>query len=225
MFQSGWNRSRRCLPAVLLAAMLASGAVCPVFAAAQAKRPAAARKVETKMSDNLVREKYEWSNIWWDCADDKNLPRVLLIGDSISVGYGPTVTKLLEGKYHVDRLSTSRAVNDPILYKETRMMLVDNHYAAIHFNNGLHGFHLKGPEYDKALREYVDLLQKESGGAKLIWAASTPITAPNATDKLSDSNAAVITRNELALKLMQERGIPVDDLYALMLGKADRRAP
>jgi hypothetical protein len=173
---------------------------------------------------NLVREQYEWSNIWWDCANDPKLPRVLLIGDSISCGYSAVVTKLLEGKYHVDRLGTSRSINDPVLIKETKMMLEDSKYVAIHFNNGLHGFHLDGPTYAAALDDYIALLKKLGGGAKLIWGSSTPITKGGDVNTLSDGNAKVLERNAAALPIMERNGIPVDDLYQLVVGKSDLRA-
>ena len=172
---------------------------------------------------NLVRETSEWSEIWWDCANDPKLPRVLLIGDSISCGYSGVVTTLLAGKYHVDRLGTSRAINDPVLIAETKMMLADNKYVAIHFNNGLHGFHLDGPTYGKYLRDYVALLKKLGGGAKLIWGASTPIIRNDDVNTLSDANAKVIERNAVALPIMQEDGIPVDDLYQAVVGKGELR--
>lgn len=175
--------------------------------------------------NSVVREQYEWSNIWWDCANDPKLPRVLLIGDSISVGYGPVVTKLLQGKVHVDRLSTSRSVNDPVLLKETTMMLEDNHYVAIHLNNGLHGFHLDDAAYATGLQEYVKLLKKYGHGAKLIWAASTPITKGNDVHVLAENNDVVIARNSTAAAVMQKNGIPVNDLYQLVIGKADLRSP
>jgi lysophospholipase L1-like esterase len=181
-------------------------------------------KPEAPMSE-VVRETYEWSNIWWDHAEDTKLPRVLLIGDSISCGYSPVVTKLLEGKVHVDRLGTSRSINDPVLIKETTMMLEDCRYVAIHFNNGLHGFHLTGPQYASALRRYVKLLQEHGRGAKLIWGSSTPITKGNDTATLDEKNGTVTARNALAAEIMEEQGIPINDLYQLVVGKAELRSP
>ena len=67
------------------------------------------------MHSEVVREQCEWSNHWWDCANDPSLPRVLTIGDSICCGYSPVVTRLLQGKAHVDRQGTSRSLNDPLL--------------------------------------------------------------------------------------------------------------
>jgi len=175
------------------------------------------------MPDPVVKEQYEWFNIWWDCANDPALPRVLLIGDSISCGYSPVVTKELQGKYHVDRLGTSRSINDPVLLQATEMMLKEYPYVAVHFNNGLHGFHLEGPAYAAALKEYVELIRRLAPNAKLIWGSSTPITKNGEPQTLDPKNEVVITRNALAA-IMEEQGISVADLYAVVIGKPDLRS-
>lgn len=176
------------------------------------------------MEAAVQHERYEWSNIWWDCADDHALPRVLLIGDSIACGYSAGVTKLLEGRYHVDRLGTSRSINDPVLAKETVMMLQEYPYVAVHFNNGLHGFHLEPPQYSAALATWVRLIREHAKGAKLIWASSTPITDNGAPAKLSDSNQIVVARNEAASTVMQTEGIATNDLYSVVVDRPQLRS-
>jgi len=173
----------------------------------------------------FVREKYEWSNNWWDNMDDTASPRVLLIGDSISVGYGPTVIEKLAGKFRVDRLSNSRAINDPFHLKETMNVVNDVRYSAIHFNNGLHGCHLSLEEYAAGLRYFVQMLRHESKGAALIWASSTPVTRGNDVNKLEPKvNGLVIKRNAAAAKIMKELNVPINDLYSLVVGKGEIRA-
>ncbi len=176
------------------------------------------------MEPTVQHERYEWSNIWWDCADDRALPRVLLIGDSISCGYSAGVTKLLEGRYHVDRLGTSRSINDPVLAKETVMMLQEYPYVAVHFNNGLHGFHLDAAQYTAALATWVRLIREHAKGTALIWASSTPITDNDAPTKLSDSNRIVVARNEAASAVMQAEGVPTNDLYSLVVDRPQLRS-
>lgn len=43
-------------------------------------------------------------------ADDPDLPRVLLIGDSISIGYTKPTRQLLAGKANVHRVPSNRQV-------------------------------------------------------------------------------------------------------------------
>ena len=59
-----------------------------------------------------ARESIEWCDIWISHANETNLPRVLLIGDSIVRDYYPEVEKRLAGKAFVARLATSRFVAD-----------------------------------------------------------------------------------------------------------------
>ncbi len=172
---------------------------------------------EKPMDPALIRERSEWSNIWWDVANDRELPRVLLIGDSISVGYGGTVIEKLAGTAHVDRLSNSRNILDPIHLKETRLMLEDCRYAAIHFNNGLHGFHLTTAQYAQGLRAYVKLLRELAPDTPLIWASSTPITVNDHPEQLAESNGTVLERNAAAAALMAELGVATNDLYTLVV--------
>jgi hypothetical protein len=173
----------------------------------------------------IVRETFEWSNNWWDHADDMSLPRVLLIGDSVSCGYGPVVNERLQGTAYVDRMANSRGLHDPILFKEIRMALEDGVYRVIHFNNGLHG-HLSVQEYGRRLENYLQMIQELSKGAKLIWASSTPVTQPVTGHPIDEKiNGLVIDRNAVAEKIMQKYHIPINDLYPLMLDKDELRRP
>src|ERR1700744_1940772 len=70
-----------------------------------------------------ARESIEWCDIWVSHANETNLPRVLLIGDSIVRDYYPEVEKHLAGKAFVARLSTSRFLADPVLLKEIETVL------------------------------------------------------------------------------------------------------
>jgi len=98
----------------------------------------------------------------------------------------------------------------------------DYRHAVIHLNNGLHGWHVKDKDYEANLRNVVKKIQVLSPGAKLIWASTTPYPSskPGVTlDK--DKNAVVLARNAIAEKIMKENNIPVNDLYALMVGDLD----
>lgn len=175
--------------------------------------------------DNIaLREQYEWSQIWWNNANDLSLPRVLLIGDSIACGYSGTVIELLQGCVNIDRLGNSKNIVDPAQAKETAYLLGEYTYAAIHFNNGLHGEHLSDDDYAAGLRRYVDLLHELGHGAQLIWASSTPVTCRDDPRTLNTAvNDCVLRRNAFAAQLMTELGIPIDDLYQVVIGQPDLR--
>lgn len=85
------------------------------------------------------RETIEWCNIWVPDATSTDHPRVLLIGDSICVGYYGRVAKALEGRAYVAQLATSAAVGDSALLDQVRIVMSQYHFDVVHFNIGHHG--------------------------------------------------------------------------------------
>jgi hypothetical protein len=169
--------------------------------------------------DAICREEMEWANLWWSHADDLATPRVLLIGDSIVVGYSQTVMTRLQGVAHIDRLANSRGINDPALAKELCYMLSEYRYSAIHFNNGLHGAHISDDVYARGLHAMVQLLMLYGQGARLVWGHSTPVTRSGEPTELdADTNGQVLRRNAVAVDIMGVYEIPVTDLYGLVVG-------
>jgi len=122
-----------------------------------------------------AREFIEWCDIWVSHANDTNLPRVLLIGDSIARDYYPEVEKRLEGKAFVARLATSRFVSDPVLLKEIESVLEGTKFDVIHFNNGMHGWQHSEAEYRKAFPKLIKTIRAHAPKARLIWATTTPL--------------------------------------------------
>lgn len=49
-------------------------------------------------NNQVIHESIEWTNIWIPSADKNDLPRVLLIGNSITQGYYPVVEGGLKGR-------------------------------------------------------------------------------------------------------------------------------
>lgn len=178
---------------------------------------------EKKPLDNTTREGMEWANFWWENAPDTTLPRVLLIGDSITNQYRGEVQTLLKGKANVDMMATSANILDPQFTTAVKLAVGDYQYAVIHFNNGLHGFHLTAEQYEAGLRRMVDLLKQLNPQAKLIWANNTPIVEASKVDTLAGGNATVLARNEISARVMQELGLPIDDLYTPSVGHPEYR--
>ena len=150
--------------------------------------------------------------------DDPNLPRVLLIGDSISVGYTLAVRELLEGKANVHRPPTNCGNTDKGV-EQIDAWLGDGKWDVIHFNWGLHDLtSIDGkPEvtfenYAKNLRTLVARLKKT--GAALVWCSTTPVPVDR---RAPLSPEDVVRYNEAALAIMLENGIAIDDLYAFAL--------
>jgi acyl-CoA thioesterase-1 len=155
-----------------------------------------------------------------EVKDKPELPRVLLIGDSISIGYTNAVQDLLQGVANVHRIPenggpTTRGV------ERIDAWLGDGKWDLIHFNWGLHdlkymedgGRQVEPDQYETNLRRLVARLQ--STGAKLIWAATTPVPQAKLSPPRKDSD--VLTYNRIAARVMQSEGIATDDLYAFAL--------
>jgi hypothetical protein len=160
----------------------------------------------------------EWCDIWISHANETNLPRVLLIGDSITRDYYPGVEKHLEGKAYVARLATSRFASDPVLLQEIALVLSNNKFDIIHFNNGMHGWQHSEDEYRGAFPKIIETIRAHAPNAKLIWATTTSlkVSKPNSTTEASDERIAA--RNAVALECLNGKNIVVDDLNASMLG-------
>ena len=152
--------------------------------------------------------------------DVPGLPRVLLIGDSISMGYTVPVRKLLEGKANVHRIMENGGPTTNGLAK-LNLWLGDSKWDVIHFNFGLHDLKLitagrrriTVPEYEKNLEEIVTRLK--TTGAKLIWATTTPVPGP--ASKLARITEDVPLYNAAAQRVMQKNHVPIDDLYTFAL--------
>ena len=168
-----------------------------------------------------ARESIEWCDIWISHANETNLPRVLLIGDSITRAYYPQVEKNLEGKAYVARLSTSRFISDPVLLQEIVLLLDNNKFDIIHFNNGMHGWQHSEKEYGDAFPKFLATIKAHAPDAKLIWANTTTLKVSPALppdDQTQASDERVARRNAIALEYIQPAGIDVDDLNSLVKG-------
>ncbi len=163
-------------------------------------------------------ESIEWCDIWISHANETNLPRVLLIGDSITRDYYPGVEKRLEGKAFVGRLATSRFVSDPVLLQEIAVVLDNTKFDVIHFNNGMHGWQHTESEYKSAFPKLLETIRAHAPGAKLIWAATTPLKQSRPQKDSDPSDERIAERNTIGLALIKEQNIPMDDLNTLVRG-------
>ena len=101
-------------------------------------------------------------------SDVAGLPRVLLIGDSISMGYTPAVRELLAGKANVHRPPTNCGPTIRGL-EQIDAWLGDGHWDVIHFNFGLHDLKIMESgkhqvaldQYEKNLRQLVQRIRQE----------------------------------------------------------------
>lgn len=169
-----------------------------------------------------------------EVVDDPALPRVLLIGDSISIGYTPDVRERLRGKANVHRIPANGGPTTRGL-AEIDAWLGQGKWDVIHFNWGLHDLKYVGgdpgspngrqqvppDQYAKNLRALVERLQQT--GARLIWCTTTPVPQGAAARVPGDD----VKYNAIAAEIAAEHQLTVNDLHALaepQLGKIQKRA-
>jgi len=142
---------------------------------------------------------------------------VLLVGDSITRGYYPATVKELGGVANVYLFATSAASGDPRLPSQLRdyFSMIGVTFAAIHFNNGMHGWGYTEQQYAAGLPDMIEALSEGAPRAELVWANTTPVLH-DSTDGQS-TNPRIDERNVLAAALMKNEAIPVDDQHALMV--------
>ena len=152
-----------------------------------------------------------------EIEDVAGLPRVLLIGDSISIGYTLSVRKALEGKVNVHRIPTNGGPTKTGTANLAKW-LGTGKWDVIHFNFGLHDLRhmedgkrqVEPTDYEANLRSLVADLKKT--GAKLIFATTTPVPEGKLTPQRTFGDVA--TYNDIALKVMKENSVAIDDLNA-----------
>jgi len=156
--------------------------------------------------------------------DVPGLPRVLIIGDSISIGYTKPVSDLLKGRANVHRIPANGNATSVGLEK-LAAWLGDEKWDVIHFNWGLHDLkHWKNDkmdmsapkvnteeQYEKNLRELVNRLK--ATGAKIIWATTTPVPVGSPGRDAGEE----IKYNAIAERVMKENKVPIDDLHAAVM--------
>ena len=155
------------------------------------------------------REQTEWSITYAYRAPQTDLPRVLLIGDSICNAYQAKVRELLEDQVNVSFWASSKCVTDPDYFRELDFILDARPYQMITFNNGLHSLHTDREEWDAAYAAALSFMRAKLPQAKLALVLSTPLS----DEALTGVSASL---NETVLRLAAERKLPVIDLFAPM---------
>ena len=84
----------------------------------------------------------------------------------------------------------------------------------------MHGWQHSEKEYEEAFPKYLETIRKYAPNAKLIWANTTPLKiSPASSENFTvATDERIADRNEIAAKIMQAQGIPVEDLNTPMRG-------
>jgi predicted esterase len=165
-------------------------------------------------------------------VDDPGLPRVLLIGDSISIDYTPDTREMLRGKANMHRPPCNCRDSGNVAANIKRW-LEEGRWDVVHFNAGIWDSHFVD-ENDNILRSIADDYYEEdklrtslekyrenidtivdailATGAKPIFATTTTIPRWN-----NKRRAYLESLNEIAKDLMYYKQIQINDLYGYSL--------
>ena len=158
----------------------------------------------------------------------KDLPKALLVGDSISLGYTPHVVAALKGKVDVIH-HRGNAQHTGTGLKMLDRWVGETKWDVIHFNWGLWDLCYRHPkskeqgrrdkergtlttspeQYEKNLDQLAGRLKKTK--AKLIWAHTSTVPEGEAGRKVGDDDKY----NKAATRVMKKHGIRINDLNSL----------
>ena len=161
-----------------------------------------------------------------ETVDQVELPRVLIIGDSISLGYTPEVKAILKDKAVVLH-NAGNAEHTGTGLKRIDQWLGNQKWDVIHFNWGLWDLCYRHPEskvpgrrdkirgtltqsledYEANLEQLVERLLKTE--ANLIWCATTPVPE----GEPGRFEGAAKAYNSVAEKVMRRHRIRINNLH------------
>ncbi len=170
----------------------------------------------------------------WEAQADPKLPNVLILGDSISIGYTLPVRELLRGKANVfrpmrpDGRQPDNCGDTTMGLAKLNQYLGGNRWDVIHFNWGLWDLCYRHPEskeqgnrdkvkgklspppadYERNLEKLVETLK--ATGARLVWASTTVVPEGEVGRFVGDD----AKYNAIAARVMARHQIPVNDLHA-----------
>jgi lysophospholipase L1-like esterase len=172
-------------------------------------------------TEKAEKENIEWIRVWCPDTNCENLPRVALVGDSITEGYYKAVKELLSDVAHVDYLATSYSIASDTYKAFVQGFLADSDYKVVHFNYGLHAYGVSDDVYGarcKALLADIKATTVVATSTNVLDAQNLDRENPHWKDK-------VLSRNRVITAIAEELALPINDLYtvSVTLDKTMRR--
>lgn len=155
-------------------------------------------------------------------VDTPGLPRVLLVGDSISIGYTVAVRELLKGKANVHRPLFNCGPSNRGVEQVAEIVGAGN-WDVIHFNFGLHDLKImEDGKHQVPLDAYAANLRTlarafMAAGRRVIWCNTTPVPEGKLSPMRRPSD--VLFFNRVAQLGMVSLQIPTHDLCGFAQSK------
>ena len=204
----------------------------------QPESEAGLRAVLERWKDKCVNEEYTPVRAKIR-AENASKRRVLILGDSISMGYTPVVKRLLKDDFVVVRPRENCAgTTKGVANVDRWLQLEGGGFDLIWFNFGLHDLKRVKPDgknsndpadrrqaepadYERQLREITKKLQ--ATGARLVFATTTPVPEGGVRPHRDVQDPE--RYNAIAREIMQAHGAEVVDLYAFALARQAQIQP
>ena len=159
------------------------------------------------------------------------MKNVLLIGDSIRMGYDKAIKKTLEGKANVYfPAENCRFASYVLRYiHEYKSLITDGDVGVIHWNAGLWDclrlFEEEPHTPIDVYAYYIDRIcvriKKSFPNAKVIFATSTSVQSEKMQKDFKRYNEEIEKYNEAAVQVVKKHGFAVNDLYTVSVGLPD----
>ncbi len=159
----------------------------------------------------MKKEIHEWIHSWCDETLSEDLPRVLLVGDSITHHYQEQVRELLIGKAYIDYISTSYSIDNPLYNSIIKNFFFNSKYDILHFNHGLHGWHMSPKTYKSKIKKLLEKLN-----CKNTIIANSTVVYLKGNKEINQGAQKVIEKRNLAIEeLAKENGYTFNDLHSI----------
>jgi hypothetical protein len=157
------------------------------------------------------RNECEWSNADIKAASTDGRPVLLVIGDSISLGYGPEMQELLPSYKVMNAPCNAPDSFDHVVFIDEWLSIPN--LAAVTFNSGLHDatyrYNVSDASYEANMRFVARRVKAKTSNALFLTSTEvlpgTPAWQPGREVQL----------NAIATTVMAQEGMPVFDLYSV----------
>jgi len=160
------------------------------------------------------------------------MKKVFVLGDSISLHYGPFLEKYIKGIFDYDRKGKNQECKDLNIASQVNggdssncleylELLPNLEYDILLLNCGLHdikthpnGIQISEEDYEINLKKIINLVR--SRGKKIVWVSSTPVDDEQHNRVCTEFfrySRDIVRYNEIAAKVMDEENVPAIDLY------------
>ena len=145
--------------------------------------------------------------------------KVVLLGDSIRIGYGAKVTELLGEEYEVFQPKDNCRFSKYLLHTLIDYKSEIDDADIIHFNAGEWDVsrELTDGRPFTSIEEYIENMTRivnhlKAKNKKLIFATTTPVLPHH----FANSNEDIIRYNEAIVPVLSEMGVVINDLFSIV---------